>query len=94
MKQTLKNNLLTVEIDSHGAELHSIVNNISGHEYLWQADKAFWGRRSPVLFPMVGSVWNGVFRMDGKEFALGQHGFARDCEFNLMPDAPDRKSVV
>lgn len=89
MKQTLKNNLLTVEIDSHGAELHSIVNNISGQEYLWQADKAFWGRRSPVLFPLVGSVWNGVFRMDGKEFALGQHGFARDCEFELMPDAPE-----
>ncbi len=89
MIQTLKNNLLTVEISSFGAELQSIVNNISGHEYLWQGDKAFWGRRSPVLFPLVGSVWNNRYRMDGQEFTLGQHGFARDREFTPITDCPD-----
>ncbi|WP_295729408.1 aldose 1-epimerase family protein [uncultured Muribaculum sp.] len=89
MKQTLSNDLLTVTIDTFGAELQSIVNNRIGHEYLWQGDKRFWGRRSPVLFPIVGSVWNGHYRMDGREFALGQHGFARDREFEIMPDTPD-----
>lgn len=89
MKQTLSNDLLTVTIDTFGAELHSIVNNRTGHQYLWQGDKAFWGRRSPVLFPIVGSVWEGRYRMDGKEFLLGQHGFARDREFAVMPDAPE-----
>lgn len=89
MKQTLKNNLLTVEIDSHGAELHSIINNITGEQYLWQGDATYWGRRSPVLFPLVGAVWNGRYRMDGKEFALGQHGFARDMEFSVVEDTPD-----
>lgn len=89
MKQTLSNDLLTVTIDTFGAELQSIVNNRTRHEYLWQGDKKFWGRRSPVLFPIVGSVWNGRYRMDGREFALGQHGFARDREFAIMPDAPD-----
>lgn len=89
MKQTLKNNLLTVEIDSHGAELHSIINNITGEQYLWQGDATYWGRRSPVLFPLVGAVWNGRYRMDGKEFTLGQHGFARDMEFSVVEDTPD-----
>ena len=89
MKQTLANDLLTVVIDTHGAELHSIVNNRTKHEYLWQGDKAFWGRRSPVLFPIVGSVWEGCYRMDGKEFKLGQHGFARDREFEIITDAPE-----
>ena len=61
--QTLKNDFLTVQVSDFGAELQSIVKN--DYEYLWQGDPAFWGRRSPVLFPIVGSVWNGAYRVDG-----------------------------
>lgn len=75
----LKNDILTVKVKEHGAELCSIVKD--GNEYLWQADPAFWGRHSPVLFPIVGSVWNGKYRVGDKGFALGQHGFARDMDF-------------
>ncbi len=80
--QTLKNEVLTVLVKGHGAELASIRKDST--EYLWQADPAFWGRHSPVLFPIVGSVWEAKYRVDGKEFALGQHGFARDMDFELM----------
>ena len=62
----LKNDLLTVEIDSFGAELQSITSNTTHYSYLWHGDKTYWGRRSPVLFPLVGSVWNGKYHMDGK----------------------------
>lgn len=89
MGQILKNDLLTVVIDNHGAELQSVKNNRTQQEYLWQGDKAFWGRRSPVLFPIVGSVWDGKFRMDGVEYALGQHGFARDSDFEVIADSPE-----
>lgn len=89
MEQTLSNNLLTVTIDTHGAELQSIVSKTTGHQYLWQGDKTFWGRRSPVLFPIVGAVWQGRYRMDGREYEMGQHGFARDCDFTIVPDTPD-----
>lgn len=84
MKQYLKNNLLSISIDSFGAELHSVINNITGHQYLWQGDKTFWGRRSPILFPIVGKVWKGQYRLDQQEYRLGQHGFARDREFNIL----------
>lgn len=80
--QTLKNGQLTVKVKEHGAELCSIIKGET--EYLWQADPAFWGRHSPVLFPIVGSVWNGRYRVADKEFALGQHGFARDMDFELV----------
>lgn len=89
MGQILKNDLLTVVIDNHGAELQSVKNNRTQQEYLWQGDKAFWGRRSPVLFPIVGSVWDGKFRIDGVEYALGQHGFARDSDFEVIADSPE-----
>ena len=68
--QTLKNDILTVLVSEMGAELQSIVKN--GYEYLWQGDPAFWGRRSPVLFPIVGSVWEKKYRVDGKEYEMGQ----------------------
>lgn len=89
MIQTLSNDILTVTIDSHGAELQSIENKRTHYQYLWQGDARFWGRRSPVLFPIVGAVWDGKFRMDGKEYAMGQHGFARDMEFTPVDDCPD-----
>ena len=60
MKQTLSNDLLTVTIDTMGAELQSIVDNRTKYEYLWHGDARFWDRRSPVLFPIVGSVWAGI----------------------------------
>ena len=80
--QTLKNSILTVQVSEMGAELQSIVKN--GYEYLWQGDPAFWGRRSPVLFPIVGSVWEKKYRVGGKEYEMGQHGFARDMKFELV----------
>lgn len=79
---TLKNDILAVQVKEHGAELASIRKGST--EYLWQADPAFWGRHSPVLFPIVGSVWEKRYRVDGEEFGLGQHGFARDMDFTLV----------
>ncbi len=79
---TLKNEVLTIEVSGHGAELSSIrKGNV---EYLWQADPKFWARHSPVLFPIVGSVWEGRYRVEGQEFCLGQHGFARDMDFTFV----------
>lgn len=78
----LKNDFLTIKVKEHGAELASIKKG--SEEYLWQADPAFWGRHSPVLFPIVGSVWEKKYRVDGREFELGQHGFARDMDFTLV----------
>ncbi|MBE6232331.1 MAG: aldose 1-epimerase family protein [Bacteroidales bacterium] len=80
--QTLENGILTVEVSEVGAELQSIRKGVT--EYLWHGDPAYWGRRSPVLFPIVGSVWESRYRVDGNEYNLGQHGFARDEEFTLV----------
>ena len=80
--EELKNDFLSVRVAKHGAELTSIKKN--GTEYLWQADPEFWKRHSPVLFPIVGSVWEGRYRVDGCEYLLGQHGFARDMDFELI----------
>lgn len=63
--KTVSNQELTIRVSEHGAELSSIVANATGKEYLWQADPAFWKRHSPVLFPIVGSVWKAEYRKRG-----------------------------
>ena len=85
--RSLSNQYLTIRVADHGAELSGIVANATGKEYLWQADPAFWKRHSPVLFPIVGSVWEGKYRQDGATYSLSQHGFARDRDFTLVHES-------
>lgn len=80
---SLENDKIRIEIDSHGAELKSLVKKETGAEYMWCADTKYWGRTSPVLFPFVGNVSGKQYRTKGKTFDMGQHGFARDMEFTL-----------
>lgn len=74
---------ITIQVDSVGAELKSLKRVADAKEYLWQGDPACWGRTSPVLFPIVGALKNGRYRIGEKEYPMGQHGFARDMEFQL-----------
>lgn len=70
---------LSVGMKSMGAELTSIKYN--GREFLWSGDDKYWGRQSPILFPIVGRLKDNTAIIDGKEYSMGQHGFARDKEF-------------
>lgn len=92
--QTLSNNHLTIKMKIAGGELTSIVNNKTGKEYLWQADPAFWKRHSPVLFPIVGSLWNGEYRNEGKVYKMSQHGFGRDYVFRLEQETASGVSYI
>lgn len=69
----------SIQVSTHGAELQSLVAN--GREYMWQGDPIYWGRRAPILFPIVGRLANDTLRIDGSEYNMKQHGFARDTEF-------------
>ena len=78
---------ITAVVNYHGAELKSLTKN--GKEYMWQADPAYWNRTSPVLFPFVGAVNDGVYRHGDNEYKMGQHGFARDMDFELVESSED-----
>ena len=86
----LENDVLKIAVDTHGAELSSIFNKAENKEMLWQGDPEFWGRKSPVLFPVVGKYKDGKTTFNGKEYSLGQHGFARDSEFTLIEETKTR----
>ena len=86
MRYCLENETLRVEIDTHGAEIKSVVRKEDDTEYMWNGDPKYWGRTSPVLFPFVGAVRDKEYRHEGKTYAMGQHGFARDAEFTCIEE--------
>jgi galactose mutarotase-like enzyme len=79
----LENEVLKVEVASKGAELQRITNKVFGIEYLWDGNPAFWPKRSPVLFPIVGSLKNNTYYYQGRPYKLPRHGFARDMDFRV-----------
>lgn len=81
----LENEYLKVMVADEGAELSSVYDKETEEERLWDADPAVWNRHAPLLFPFVGRVIDGVYRIGDKEYPMtSQHGFARDMEFECV----------
>jgi len=93
MNYYLENEELKVCFNSFGAELTEIKGKKTGFDYMWNAGDA-WKRHSPVLFPIVGGIKDKTYRLDGNEYHLNQHGFARDMEFELKDKTESRISFV
>ena len=93
-RYNLKNTQICICVDSFGAELKSLKKIETDTEYMWDAKPEYWKRTSPVLFPIVGSLNQGVFRYGQKEYSMSQHGFARDMEFEFLEQTEDALKFV
>lgn len=82
MNTTISNSTISASIKHAGAELFSLKNN-DNKEYIWEGNPDFWAKHSPILFPIVGTLKNNTYTIEGKEYQLPRHGFARDMEFQL-----------
>ena len=83
MLQVIENDFLKISSSTHGGELHSIKSKKSNTEYLWNGNPDFWKYHAPILFPIVGKVKDGKYKVDGKTYELPQHGLARVRDFSL-----------
>jgi galactose mutarotase-like enzyme len=79
--QTIENNFIQVGILEEGGQLCSYIDKQNNREVIWTGDPEYWGRHSPILFPLVGKIENGEYRLDNKSYNLSAHGFARDKKF-------------
>lgn len=79
---TITDGALTARVSPLGAELWSLTD-AHGREYMTDADPAFWTGHAPLLFPVVGALNGGVYRLGGREYVLPKHGFARTSLFNV-----------
>ncbi|MCF8253089.1 MAG: aldose 1-epimerase family protein [Bacteroidia bacterium] len=72
---------MKIQVSENGAELISVKDISSEFEFMWNANPQVWNRHAPVLFPIVGKLNNNEVKIDGNNFQMGQHGFARDMVF-------------
>lgn len=68
-------------INEIGAELKSF--KAQGRQMVWQTVPSIWTGSAPVLFPIVGLVRNNKYAYNGKEYAMGKHGFVRNKKFTV-----------
>jgi galactose mutarotase-like enzyme len=88
LNTAITNGTLTARINSLGAELTSLTD-AAGREYIWEGEARFWGKHSPVLFPIVGTLKNDTYTHNGTQYHLPRHGFARDNEFRVKERQSD-----
>ena len=91
MTTILKSNKLIAKINHKGAELISLKNDVE-KEFIWNGNPEFWGKHSPILFPIVGTLKNNEYFYNDKKYSLNRHGFARDMDFELITKT-DSKAV-
>ncbi len=87
--ETIQNPYLRLQVSCRGAEIQSLVDLSTNRELIWQGDPAYWHRHSPLLFPIVGGMWNGRTSFGNKEYRIPKHGFMNDRSFNLAEHTDD-----
>lgn len=92
VEYTIRNRKLEITIKRKGAELCSVLNK-AGKEFMWQAGSV-WPRHAPNLFPVVGSLLDHEYTLDGETFSLSHHGFARDMDFDMLHQSEHSISFV
>ena len=91
MDYTIKSEKFTAVISSLGAELCSVKDE-KGCEYIWTAEDV-WKRHAPLLFPFVCNTDSKKYTVNGSEYALSNHGFARDSEFTEVEKGEDHVTL-
>lgn len=88
MYLTLSSSGFEAQISPLGAELVRLRDE-AGRDLLWDGEPAFWTGRSPLLFPIVGRLKNDRTVINGLEYSLKQHGFARTSPFDTVEVGSD-----
>jgi galactose mutarotase-like enzyme len=83
---SIRSNSLTAAIDPLGAQLSTLKDGTQ--DLLWDGNPALWTGRAPILFPIVGALAGGSYRLDGQTYPLSRHGFARGKPFSVVDTTP------
>lgn len=85
----LENDICEVSFDLKGAEITSFKFKNNDREYMWPGDEQYWSGRNPILFPIVGNTFSKKYKIDGKEYQMGNHGVCRHLDFELKKQGAD-----
>lgn len=90
----IENDFIKIGVKEAGCELTSIYSKKSAYEYLWQGDESIWYGQAPILFPIVGRLIEDKYVLNGKEYTMPKHGFARKMNWSLLNKDEDSMSFI
>src|SRR5690349_16910720 len=91
---TLENDQLRMQVKTKGAELDSLFSKETNLEYLWSGDAKFLNKKSPILFPIVGTLKQNTYYYNNSPYTLTRHGFARDREFSVTAESGNSATLT
>ena len=65
-----------------------------GQDCIDENGRVYWKRHFPVLFPIVGKLKQNKTIINGRTYEMGQHGFARDMEFEEISKTENKHHYV
>ena len=77
----IKNEYISASFNELGAELKSLVYD--GKEYIWEGKAEVWANSCPLMFPICGGLKDDKYTLNGKEYTLQKHGYARNTLFEV-----------
>ena len=80
---SIQNELLHVSVAAKGAELQSLIHKKIWYRIYVERRPKILGKKSPVLFPVVGGLKQNHYTYNNIQYELGRHGFARDMDFDI-----------
>ena len=83
LEVTIQNEQVKATISQQAAEVISFKRLDSDIETIWCRDETYWKNCNPILFPYTSALIDGKYELDGQEYHLGQHGFARHATFDF-----------
>lgn len=85
----LENERYVMTFCTKGGEMESFLDKETGIQYLYQGDTEFWSGKNPGLFPIIGNTYNGTYEIDGKTYAMKNHGLIRYADLQCVEQAKD-----
>ena len=76
MEYVLENEHARLECMEQAGQMKHFIDKDRNVELLYQGDQG-WSGRNPSLFPIVGNTWTKDYTIDGKTYAMKNHGLIR-----------------
>ena len=90
----IENENIKIGVKEYGCELTSVFSKKDGYEYIWYGDENIWYGQSPILFPIVGRLIDDKYTLDGIEYNMPKHGFARKTDWTLLEKTENSLSFI
>lgn len=82
----LENEYISAEFSLENAEVISFKKKENDYEIMWNRDPKVWANNNPILFPWISKGWGPEYQYDGKNYKMGNHGFARHSLFKCVKE--------